>query len=121
MNPQVVTMRITDKFILHNIFSFGAKPRDVLIRNIAVKCIQRWFRKYRVLDGDSYSGMIRTIFREYADYYVFDYPVFSVYKMWMHRPTEPIMYLNITFFHRSQVRKWIFENLNHNNLTYIGV
>jgi len=121
LDPQLVAMRINDKFILHHIYSFGVKSRDVLLRNAAVRSIQRWFRKYRPIDGDSYSGMVRTIFREYSDEYVFNYPGFAVYKMRRLRPFEFIEFMDIMFDFRSEVRRWIMNNLNIHDLAYIGV
>jgi|LauGreDrversion4_2_1035121.scaffolds.fasta_scaffold10610_9 hypothetical protein len=121
IDPMVVARRVNDKFVLHHIYSFGVKSRDVLLRNAAVKAIQRWYRKYRLFDGDTYSGMIRTIFREYSDEYVYNYPGFAIYKMRRLRPHEFIEFMDIMFQFKSEVRRWIMNNLNIHDLAYIGV
>lgn len=121
MDPIVVARSINDKFILEHIYSFGVKSRDVLLRNAAVRSIQRWFRKYSHIDGDSYSGMVRTIFREYSDEYVYNYPGFAIYKMRRLRPHEFIEFMDIMFQCRSEIRRWLMNNLNVHDLEYIGV
>jgi hypothetical protein len=129
IDPMVVARRVNDKFVLHHIYSFGVKSRDVLLRNAAVKAIQRWYRKYRLFDGDTYSGMIRTIFLEYSDEHVFNYPGFAVYKMRRLRnnlsqsrqPHEFIEFMDIMFQFKSEIRRWIMNNLNAHDLAYIGV
>ena len=121
MDPVVVARSINDKFILEHIYSFGVHSRDVLLRNAAIKAIQRWYRKYSPIYIDSYSGMIRTIFREYSDEYVYNYPGFAIYKMRRLRPYEFIEFMDIMFQCRSEIRRWLMNNLNIHDLEYIGV
>lgn len=118
ISPAVVASRINDPFVLHSIFSFGVKPRQVLLRNAASKAIQRWYRKYRKIDYDSYSGMVRTIFREYPDNYIYNYPAFSVFKL---RNIKPLDLISWQWSRRSQIRLWIMWNLDISDLAYVGI
>lgn len=118
ISPAVVASRINDRFVLHSIFSFGVKPRRVLLRNAATKAIQRWYRKYRRVDYDSYSGMVRTIFREYPDNYIYNYPAFSVFKL---RNIKPLDLISWQWSRKSQIRLWIMWNLDISDLAYVGI
>ncbi len=120
MDPVEIMTRISDKNIIRQIFNFGAMEKKHLLQKVSAKIIQKWFRKYRKINPDSYSGMIRIMFLEYTDEYMFRYPAFAVYKM------RAIRTINNTssvpnFRRRSDVRRWILTNLSESDLAYIGI
>lgn len=124
MNPAQVYSKINSKEILDLIYSFGAYDKKTLIQIINAKKIQRWYKKQESIDNymqrqiqigdwDSRSMYIRMLILTYTDSELYGYPEFSSRKLRFTPFWTPL-------HKRSEIRRWIMEHLNLNELAYVG-
>jgi len=124
MDPVNVASILGDD-VLKVIYSMGAYTKEQLIQKVSAKVIQKWYLKkideyneeetcFNISDAfkNNKSKSIRLINREYNTQMLMDYPAFAQNKVGIQEPFSGTK--------RSDVIKWMVENMNGSQLSYVG-
>jgi len=115
INPQSIKTVITDINVLENIYYFGTYTKEQRM----VRKIQKWYKSLPNLN-DEYEGdwdksfYTRMLFSEYSGTMLDDYPNMVINKCSYTR-FEPY-----TGSKKSELRKWILNNMTCSDMCYFG-
>jgi hypothetical protein len=124
MDPVKIASILGDD-VLKVIYSMGAYTKEQLIQKVSAKVIQKWYLNkideyneeetcFNISDSfkNNKSKSIRLINREYNTQMLMDYPTFAQNKVGIQEPFSGTK--------RSDVIKWMVENMNGSQLSYVG-
>lgn len=115
MTPEQVLNAIKNKQLLELIYYSGAKTK----KHIMISRIQKWYRKKLLClqyDDNDWSKpfFIRMIFHEYQDEWLVRYANGVIHKC------RYKTFSNYTGSKKSELRRWIFDNMTIEDLGYKG-